>query len=90
MKLWLPLLLTVVVVDHCDSKPSRYWGSYSGYLSTLLDETYANRTVAFSRPKGLALPADVGVENSDTDAPWFVSNANVSGVGGMVKLSHAP
>ena len=85
----LPVLLLAQAACS-SSKPSAYWGSYSGYLSGLLDEAFTNRSGVFLRPKGFALPADVGVENDGSDAPWFVSNANVSSLGGMTKLSRDP
>ena len=86
----LVLLLLALATGDSTAKPSEYWGSYSGYLSALLDETFTNRSDVFVRHKGLVLPEDVGIENDGRDAPWFVSNANVSSLGGMMKLCHAP
>lgn len=84
------LLVVLAQAAGTNAKTSQYWASYSGYLSTMLDDTFANRTGAFVRPRGMVLAEDVGVENDGANAPWFVSNANVSSVGGMTKLYHAP
>ena len=89
----LPVVLLYLLVHEAaigSAKPSLYWGSYSGYLSALLDETFTNRSVVFARPKGLVPAQDVGTENDGGDAPWFVSNVNASSLGGMTKLCHAP
>lgn len=84
----MQLVLLLALTAAGSSKPSRYWSSYSGFLSGMLDEAFTNRTAVFST--GALAAADVGVENDGSGAPWFVSNANVTSVGGMTQLSHAP